>query len=58
MKPLIRMVPFVVARALAALAAHDVVFLGDSITEGRRGAGKEVWAKCYGPLKAANFGNC
>lgn len=88
MKPLMRLVPCVVAFALAALAAHaqtanpaavavprqpwidqsngfnaiakkggiDVVFLGDSITEGWRGAGKEVWAKHYAPLKAANFG--
>jgi len=34
----------------------EVLFLGDSITEFWRTAGKEVWAKHYGPLKAANFG--
>jgi lysophospholipase L1-like esterase len=33
-----------------------VVFLGDSITQGWGGAGKEVWHKEYEPLKAANFG--
>jgi lysophospholipase L1-like esterase len=34
----------------------DVLFLGDSITDGWRGAGKDVWAKQIEPLKAANFG--
>lgn len=34
----------------------DVLFLGDSITAGWRGAGKEAWAKNFEPLKAANFG--
>lgn len=33
-----------------------VVFLGDSITAGWSGAGKEVWAKTWEPLQAANFG--
>lgn len=33
-----------------------LVFLGDSITEGWEGAGKEVWASKYGPREAANFG--
>lgn len=33
-----------------------LVFLGDSITEGWEGAGKEVWEQHYAPLKAANFG--
>lgn len=33
-----------------------LVFLGDSITQGWGGAGKEVWAKTWEPLKAANFG--
>jgi len=88
MKPLMRLVPCVVAFALAALAvdaqtanpatkpvprndwmvAHegfnarakkgdvDVVFLGDSITAGWNGNGKEIWAKRYTPLKAVNFG--
>jgi lysophospholipase L1-like esterase len=34
----------------------DVLFLGDSITQGWEGAGKEVWAHHFDPLKAANFG--
>jgi lysophospholipase L1-like esterase len=34
----------------------DVLFLGDSITDGWRGGGKEIWEKNFGPLKAANFG--
>jgi lysophospholipase L1-like esterase len=34
----------------------DVVFLGDSITDGWRGSGKDVWKEQMEPLKAANFG--
>lgn len=34
----------------------DIVFLGDSITERWRYAGKEVWAERYAPRKAVNFG--
>jgi lysophospholipase L1-like esterase len=34
----------------------EILFLGDSITEYWRTAGKEVWTKSYGSLKAANFG--
>lgn len=34
----------------------EVLFLGDSITEGWGGAGRPVWEKNYAPLKAANFG--
>lgn len=34
----------------------QLVFLGDSITAGWSGGGKEVWAKYWEPLKAANFG--
>ncbi len=34
----------------------DLLFIGDSITDGWRGRGKEVWAQRYEPLKAANFG--
>lgn len=34
----------------------QLVFLGDSITQGWEGAGKEVWAQKWAPLKAANFG--
>src|SRR5260370_4636658 len=34
----------------------QVVFLGDSITAGWGGAGKEVWAKSFGQYTPANFG--
>ena len=34
----------------------QLVFLGDSITQGWEGAGKEAWTKTWEPLKAANFG--
>lgn len=34
----------------------QLVFLGDSITQGWEGNGKEVWAAKWAPLKAANFG--
>jgi lysophospholipase L1-like esterase len=34
----------------------DVVFLGDSITQGWEGAGKKVWADTFAPLKAGNYG--
>jgi lysophospholipase L1-like esterase len=34
----------------------QLVFLGDSITQGWEGNGKDVWAKTWAPLKAANFG--
>lgn len=34
----------------------EVLFLGDSITDGWRAKGKNVWAKYWAPLKAANFG--
>jgi lysophospholipase L1-like esterase len=34
----------------------DVLFLGDSITQGWEGAGKAAWAERFEPLKAANFG--
>jgi len=34
----------------------QLVFLGDSITQGWEGNGKEVWAEKWAPLKAANFG--
>ena len=40
----------------AAMGNVDVLFLGDSITQGWEGAGKEVWARHFEPLKAANFG--
>jgi lysophospholipase L1-like esterase len=34
----------------------DVLFMGDSITEGWGGRGKPVWEKVYAPIRAANFG--
>lgn len=34
----------------------EVLFLGDSITDGWRGKGKTVWEKQYAPRHAANFG--
>lgn len=34
----------------------DLVFLGDSITQGWGGRGKAAWEKYWAPLKAANFG--
>jgi lysophospholipase L1-like esterase len=33
-----------------------LVFLGDSITQGWSGKGKEVWERYWAPLGAANFG--
>lgn len=34
----------------------DLIFLGDSITQGWEGAGKEAWQKHYAGRKAANMG--
>jgi beta-glucosidase len=34
----------------------DLIFIGDSITQGWEGAGKAVWAKYYAPRKALNVG--
>lgn len=34
----------------------QLVFLGDSITQGWGGAGKAAWDSTWAPLKAANFG--
>jgi lysophospholipase L1-like esterase len=34
----------------------DLVFIGDSITQGWEGRGKEVWEKYYGKRNAANLG--
>jgi lysophospholipase L1-like esterase len=41
---------------IAKKGGVDLLFLGDSITDGWRSGGKDVWEKNYGPLKAANFG--
>ena len=34
----------------------DVVFIGDSITQGWEGGGKAVWDRDFAPLKSGNFG--
>lgn len=34
----------------------DLLFIGDSITDGWRGAGKQAWASNWEPLKAFNIG--
>jgi beta-glucosidase len=44
------------AKEAAAEGNCDIVFLGDSITEGWEGAGKEVWHKYYDPHHAINIG--
>lgn len=43
-------------RDRAAQGGVDVLFLGDSLTQGWGAAGKEAWAKSFEPLKAAQFG--
>jgi len=35
---------------------HELVFIGDSITQGWEGAGKSVWNEFYGDRKALNLG--
>lgn len=42
--------------AIAKAGGVDVLFMGDSITEGWAGAGRSVWEKFWAPLKSANFG--
>ncbi|HPD45549.1 MAG TPA: platelet-activating factor acetylhydrolase IB subunit [Anaerohalosphaeraceae bacterium] len=34
----------------------DLLMIGDSITHGWEGSGKEIWAKYYAPRKAVNLG--
>ncbi len=36
--------------------AIDVLFVGDSITQGWEGAGREIWEEFYGPRRAVNIG--
>jgi beta-glucosidase len=43
-------------RAKEAGPSAEVIFVGDSITEGWEGNGKEVWAKYYAPRHAVNLG--
>jgi lysophospholipase L1-like esterase len=42
--------------AIAKKGEAQLVFLGDSITEGWENEGKDVWAKRYATRHAANFG--
>jgi N-acetylglucosamine-6-sulfatase len=42
--------------AISQKGEAELVFLGDSITQGWEGAGKQVWEQKWAPLKAANFG--
>jgi lysophospholipase L1-like esterase len=41
---------------IAKKGEAPLVFLGDSITQGWGGAGKEAWAGTWAPMGAANFG--
>jgi lysophospholipase L1-like esterase len=41
---------------VAKAGGVDVLFTGDSITDGWRSEGKSIWDKYFAPLKAANFG--
>lgn len=41
---------------IVAKGDADVIFLGDSITQGWEGAGKAIWAEHFAPLKAVNLG--
>ncbi len=46
----------VLQRAKDAPGDYDLEFIGDSITQGWEGSGKNVWAEYYSKLKAINFG--
>ena len=41
---------------IVAKGEADVIFIGDSITQGWEGAGKKVWTENFAPLKAVNLG--
>lgn len=41
---------------IARAGGVDVLFLGDSITDGWRRVGKVLWDEHFAPLRAANFG--
>jgi arylsulfatase A-like enzyme/lysophospholipase L1-like esterase len=43
-------------REQARAGGYDLVFIGDSITQGWEGAGREVWDEFYGPRQALNLG--
>ena len=40
----------------ASARPHDLLFIGDSITQGWEGAGRKTWEKYYGKRKALNLG--
>ncbi len=44
------------ANVKKAAGNAELVFIGDSITDGWQGGGKEVWAKYYGDRRALNLG--
>ncbi|HLP77264.1 MAG TPA: GDSL-type esterase/lipase family protein [Candidatus Paceibacterota bacterium] len=46
----------VLERARTNQGPCDIAFIGDSITQGWEGAGKNVWNKYYGSRKCLNFG--
>ena len=45
-----------IAEAQARKEEIEIVFLGDSITQGWSGEGKTLWEERYAPRNAANFG--
>ena len=46
----------VLQRAKEATGTYDIEFIGDSITQGWEGGGKNVWQEFYGKRKVINFG--
>ena len=46
----------VLQRAKENPGDYDIEFIGDSITQGWEGAGKNVWQEFYGPRKVINMG--
>ena len=46
----------VMQRAKEAPGSYDMEFIGDSITQGWEGSGKNVWQAFYGGRKVINFG--
>lgn len=46
----------VITRAKDAPGNYDIEFIGDSITQGWEGGGKNVWQEFYGQRKVINFG--
>src|SRR6267142_2626351 len=46
----------VLQRAKEASGNYDIEFIGDSITQGWEGGGKNVWQEFYGKRRVINFG--